>query len=313
MMRQALRACGHGLWVVLQAPLLVVGVLVVTAAVAVPFGLVVRSRVQASLAGQPPLEAWQGDIDPEWWAEFRDRASGLEATFTPAIIGAAAPLDSLSAMLDGTAPPIALALPVGLAVLAWSWLWGGVLDRFRRGAAAGPRGFAAAGLVHLPRFVLISAASLAAVLILYLTVHRLLFGPVYSALAAQAGTERAMFIWRLVLYAVFGILIGITGLVADYARIALVSGRASGAADAIRIGARFVARRAAAAWTVWAVVVLVNGALLAGYVALEAYGGSRVGGWRAVVIGQAYIVSRLVTRLAGAAAEVRVFGSWPAA
>jgi hypothetical protein len=43
------------------------------------------------------------------------------------------------------------------------------------------------------------------------------------------------------------------------------------------------------------------------YGTLEVYGGSQVGGWRAIAIGQLYILFRLALRLAGAASELRLF------
>jgi hypothetical protein len=60
-----------------------------------------------------------------------------------------------------------------------------------------------------------------------------------------------------------------------------------------------------------AVLYLLTGllvvALLTVYGVTEAYGGTRVGGWRAVLIGQAYVVGRLALRLTFAASEVRLF------
>ena len=45
------------------------------------------------------------------------------------------------------------------------------------------------------------------------------------------------------------------------------------------------------------------------YGTLEIYGGSQVGGWRAIAIGQAYIVMRLTIRLIAAASELRLFAA----
>jgi hypothetical protein len=39
----------------------------------------------------------------------------------------------------------------------------------------------------------------------------------------------------------------------------------------------------------------------------EAYGGSRVAGWRGVVIGQAFVIGRIALRLVAIAAEVRLY------
>ena len=51
----------------------------------------------------------------------------------------------------------------------------------------------------------------------------------------------------------------------------------------------------------------ILGVLFVSYGIGEAYGGSRVGGWRGVAIGQLFIVARLALRLIGIAAGVRLY------
>ncbi len=48
-------------------------------------------------------------------------------------------------------------------------------------------------------------------------------------------------------------------------------------------------------------------ALLGVYGVAEVYGGTRLGGWRSILIGQGYIVARLAIRLTLAAGGVRLF------
>lgn len=306
---KAVRAFGAGLWTVCRSPLLIAGVTLVTLASAVPFGLVLGARLQASLANQPPIALGAGEIDGEWWMEFREHARGLEATFTPTIIGFAAPLDNLSAILDGSPRPLALAGPVALAGLLWAFLWGGALHRFAQGRAIGLRAFCAAGLRHTPRFVMISLAAAVVYLLLYLTVHAVLFGPVYHWLASLASSERDAFFFRAALYAVFGALLMTVTLVADYARVSAVSSGAASVRDAIELGARFVRSHAGSAVTLYLLSGALFVALLVVYGSVDIYGGTRIGGWRGVVVGQAYIVARLTIRLAGAAAQMRLFQS----
>jgi len=308
-MRHAVRAFGAGLWTVCRSPLLIVSVTLVTLAAAVPFGLVLGSRLQTSLANQPPISLDSGEIDAEWWMEFREHARGLEATFTPTIIGFAAPLDNLSAILDGTPRPLALVGPVALAGLLWAFLWGGLLHRFAQGRAIGLRAFCAAGVRHTPRFVMISLAAAAIYLLLYLTVHALLFGPVYDWLAARASSERNAFFWRVALYLIFGGLLMTVSLVADYARVSVASAAAGSLRGALESGARFVRAHARSVVMLYLLSGALFVALLVTYGSAEVYGGTRVGGWRGVLIGQAYIVARLTIRLTAAAAEMRLFQS----
>ena len=110
--------------------------------------------------------------------------------------------------------------PVGLYAIVWAFLWGGLLERFATGRRIGIRAFARAGLRRLPAFVAIAAAAALIAALLYLTVHRLLLGPMYEWGAARAGSERNAFFWRVGLYLAFGTLLATISLAADYARVA---------------------------------------------------------------------------------------------
>ena len=66
---------------------------------------------------------------------------------------------------------------------------------------------------------------------------------------------------------------------------------------------------ARAAVTVYLLIGALFVAVTIAYGTLEIYGGSQVGGWRAIAIGQAYIVVRLAIRLTSAAAGLRLFAS----
>src|SRR5262245_8421373 len=95
----AMRAAGQGVALAVRAPGLLLAILAVTVLTAIPFALAVDSPVMTSLAVQPPASAiGASEVDPEWWLEFRRHATGLAATFTPAILGFAAPLDSISSL-----------------------------------------------------------------------------------------------------------------------------------------------------------------------------------------------------------------------
>jgi hypothetical protein len=305
-MSRAVRAIAEGLWMVLCAPVLVAAVTLVTLATAVPFGLVLGTRLQTALAAQQPVSEGSTEIDPEWWMEYRQHAKGLEATFTPTIIGFAAPLDNLSALLDASPRPLALAVPVVASGVVWGFLWGGVIHRFARGYRVGLREFVSAGLRHTPRLVLVSVAAALVYLLLYLTLHAWLFGPIYERLAARASSERDAFLWRVVLYAAFGaVLIGVS-LIVDYTRVSLVSSRVPTVGGAIFSSARFVRGHLPSVLTLYLCTGTLFVALLAAYGTSETYSGTRLGGWRAVLIGQAYIVARLAIRLMLAASEVRL-------
>lgn len=302
----ALRALSAGLWLVLRAPLLVASIVVVTILSAAPFGVVLHGRLQASLDSQPPISLDSGEIDPEWWIEFRAHARGLASTFTPAIMGFAAPLGNLSAVLDRDLPSLVLAGPVALAAVVWAFLWGGLLGRFLAGRRLGPRAFWAAGVRHFPRFLAIALAAAAAAGLLYVTVHPLLFGPVYGALAAAA-SERAAFFCRVALYAVFGSGLAVVSLLADYARVSLASAESATVGQAFAASRRFIAGNLAPVVTLYLLSGVLFALLLTAYGVAEIYGGTRVGGWRGVAAGQLFVVGRIAIRLAAIAAEASLW------
>jgi hypothetical protein len=289
---------------VIRAPLLVLAVALITLLVAVPFAGVLHSRLQASLSVQPHVNLDETEIDPEWWMEFRDHASGLEATFTPAVLGFAATLDGISNVLDGNGIPLALAAPLGLSILAWAFLWGAILSRFNNRA-----GFVSGGRAYFVRFVIVAVVAAAANLILYLTVHRLLFGPVHTWLTGMTGTERDAFFVRVFLYLIFFSMIAMVSLIADYARVAAVTAGASSFGGMMRASIAFVRLRAGAVITLFMLTGLIFVIATIAYGSLEVVGGSEVGGWRAVAIGQAYVLVRLAIRLTFASSELRLFNA----
>jgi len=296
----AISAFVSGLGAVLRAPLTVVAAVVLTFATAIPLALVMGDRVQHALNDQPPIVLGSEEIDADWWLEFRRHAEGLEATFTPAIIGFAAPLSTLSAVLDGDLPATVMLGPIALAVIAWSFLWGVGIERFRRDGSRRAGDLVRAGLTSLPRFVGIAVVAAMAQLALYLTMHKLLFVVVFPLVTEGMANEAGAFMVRVALYAVFGIFVAMVTMIADYARIASALRDSAG-------GAAFVRANWGRAFSLVVIVTLTLLALVVIYGVGEAYGGSRVAGWRGVVIGQAFVILRIAMRLVTIASEVRLF------
>ena len=300
-----LQALGSGLVRVVMSPLVVIAAIVAMLLVAVPFAIVLGSELQTALSNQQPISRDAGEIDPEWWFEYRKHAEGLAATFTPAIIGFAAPLDNLSAMFDGSDRPLILIAPYLLAIAVWSFLWGAALERFAHGTSRA--GFFRAGARTFLQFLTISMLAAAAVVILYWTIHPLLFDLLSPRLEASASTERSAFVIRVVFYVLFGAVLSVIALVADYARVALVIASVTSPVGAIRSSVTFIRRHFASAVTLYVLTGLLFVALMIVYGFVDVYGGSRVGGWRGIAIAQAYIIARIVIRLTFGASEVQLF------
>lgn len=294
---------------VLRSPLLVIGIAAIMLVITVPFAAVVHARLQASLSVQPHVNLNETEIDSEWWMEFRDHARGIMATFTPSVLGFAATLDAISNILDGRAIPAGIVAPLVISLVAWAFMWGAVLERFRAGRGLGVAGFARAGAMHFVPFVVIAIVAAAINLLLFVTVHRLLFGPVHAWLVGMTTTERDAFFVRVVLYLIFFALIATVSLVADYARMAAVADARSGPLTLLRHSLAFIRTHVGAVATLFILTGLIFVVITVAYGTLEVVGGSEVGGWRAVAIGQAYVLLRLAIRLTFAASELRLFSA----
>jgi hypothetical protein len=302
-MSAAVRAFASGLRAVVGAPGLLLVVLFATLLTVAPFGVVLGREIQSALAHQPPIDLAAQEIDAEWWLEYRRHATGLAATFTPAILGFAAPLENISALLDGVVRPSVLALPVVLYAAVWAFLWGVLLQRFHAGQRLHLSGAYSAGARHFVPFVTISILAGVIVLALYATIHAWLFGPLFDAIAARAGSEPAAFAGRVVLYLTFGALLAAVSLAADYTRIAMIVHDTRSVRDGFANAAGLMRSHPTA---VALLFVLSAGTFVA---ALGAYGVAdlRFRGWRAVLLAQAFIVGRLALRLVTAASQLDLY------
>jgi hypothetical protein len=292
-----------GLGRVIRAPFTFAAVLLLTVITVIPFGLVMGSRLQAELNGQPPIALGAEEIDADWWLEFRRHAEGLNATFTPAIIGFAAPLSNLSHLLDGTPQGVVMALPIALAILTWAFIWGLAIERFRDGGSRSAAAQVSAGLRSWPRFAGISVAAVVAQLALYVTIHPLLFRVLFPAITASMANERNAFVVRVLLYVIFGVFLIAVSLAADYTRIASSFRGGVAVGDATS----FIRRHLLPVTVLFLTTTTILGVLMVLYGVGESYGGSRVAGWRGVAIGQAFVMARLAMRLVSIAGEVKLF------
>lgn len=303
----SVKAWIDGLGQVLRAPALVLAVLVVTVVAAVPFGVALRGELDAALAHQPAIDTGATEIDADWWTEFHAQATGLAATFTPTVIGFAAPLDNLSSLLDGTRRPLILVLPALIGVFVWAYLWGVALQRFSTPNAV-PLGRAlVAGTTTLPSFLLISTLAAVAQLVLYATWHPLLLDVIYPSVVSRDVSEPVAFAIRVVFYAVFWIPVAVIGLLADYTRIALVAGGTQRLKDGAAVAARFINRHRGHVIALYGITGLVFALAFLAYGIVDTVGASRVGGWRGVALGQGFVFARLVLRLTTIASALSLF------
>ena len=302
----SLRTWLGGVWRVVCAPFVLLALYALTLAVAAPLG----AWMQQSLPSPEILDVVDVNDPPapdvDWLDEVSLHAPGLARFLSPAVIGVAAPLGNLNAVLDGSAPPLPMLAPIAVFFVCWTAAWGGVVARLANGSRIGIRAALAASRQSTMPLLILGVAGGIAYLVLYLTLHAAMFGPLYDWLSAGA-LERTAFTWRLVLAAIFGGVLLTLGQVLDFAKLAIVLGRAT-VQQALSDSVRLVRRQ----WLTVVVLLLLNGVGLAvlfgGYAASEFIpGGSVPSLWRLVVGGQALILGRLLLRLVLTGAQVDLY------
>jgi hypothetical protein len=139
-------------------------------------------------------------------------------------------------------------------------------------------------------------------------VHAWLFDDFYGHVTREVSVERTAFLWRLGLYAIFGLLLIAANAIFDYAKVRAVVEDRRSMLFALLAGFRFVRRNAGAAATLY----LLNGLLFVGILALYAAIAPGAGGagpvmWLGFAVSQIYLLARLWVRLVFVASEVSLF------
>ena len=136
--------------------------------------------------------------------------------------------------------------------------------------------------------------------------HSWLFDDLYARLTRDLTVERTAFVVRMLLYAAFLLLLFVTNLVFDYAKIRAVVEDRRSMVGALLAAIRFIRRRP----TATAGLYLLNGVLFV--TALAAYAATAPGAgsgaiWSAFLIGQVYVVARLFIKLVFYASQTAYF------
>ena len=124
-----------------------------TLLLAIPLGLLLRGNLQTALGNSVAADGMADGVAWEWWQQFSSQATGLDRSFTTSVIGFAAVVANLSALLDGDGQePVIVAVVVGYLVV-WTVFSGGVLDRYARNRATRSAGFFSACGVYGSRLL----------------------------------------------------------------------------------------------------------------------------------------------------------------
>lgn len=275
---------------------------------AVPLTLALHDAIASHLGDSVAADAVSQGVHWEWWEEFQGGAHGIEQTFTPSVIGFAAVLRNLSTFFDRGELHGTLVAVVVFYLTFWAFLIGGILDRLARQRRVTAFGFFAACGTYFFRFCRLAVLVGLSYWLLVGPLHGWLFGDLYAKLTDDLTVERSAFAIRLGLYAVFGSLLVGVNLLFDYAKIRAVVEDRHSMIGALLAAGRFVRRRPAATVGLYLLNSLLFGLVLLAYAVVSPVAGAETAAvWPAVVIGQAYVIARLFTKLVFYASQTAYF------
>jgi hypothetical protein len=290
------------------APMVLAGMFAVTLFVALPLSYALRGMIAAHLGNSLAAETAASGTNYDWWQEFSAQASGLGTTFVPSIVGFGAVLDNLNGILDNVPLASTIAGATAAWLVLWSFLGGGLIDRFARARRTRSHGFFGACGMHFWRLLRLGACAWLVYAILFGYVHRWILTSAFESLTRDVTAERTAFAVRAAGYLLFGVLLVACNMVFDYARIRIVVEDRRSAIGGIVAGARFVRRHAAGALALYA----LNAASFLLVVALYAVvapgaPGSGLSMWIVLSVGEVYILARHYLKLQFYASETAFF------
>jgi hypothetical protein len=305
-----LRAWGQGFGRVSRAPVILLGLWLITGLLSVPITLEVRDRIQTQLGDSLEADTVASGVNYDWLQEFMGQANGLSATVSPAVVGFAAVLDNLSAFLDATMRPVIIASAAALYLAVITFLAGGIIDRYARDRAVRAVGFFTVCGVFFFRFLRLGIIAAAAYGLLFGSLHPWLFDTLYPRLTADMTSERSAFLTRAALYLVFAAPLAAVNLVLDYAKVRAVVEDRRSMIGALAAAVSFVRRNGSSVSGLYAINVLVFAGVLAGYaVVAPGVGAAGMSMWLAFGLGQFYVIARLWVKLLFWSSETALFQS----
>ncbi len=291
-----------------SAPAVLVGVFLVTSAMALPLALTLRGMLRDHLGSSLAANEVADAVNYDWWQEFQAQAAGLGTTFTPSVIGFAAVLDNVAGVLDAHPPSAPVFGALGAYLVVWMFLSGGIIDRFARQKATRAHGFFAASGVFFFRFLRLGIVAGLVYGFLYWYVHEWLFERWFVNATRDVAVERTAFFWRVGMYAIFGALLIATNVLFDYAKIRAVVEDRRSMIVALLASMRFVVRNSGRVLGLYGLNALVFLTLVAIW-ALVAPGAGRAGlsMWLAFLFAQLYLLARLFLKLQFIASQTALF------
>ncbi len=299
-------ALADGIARVRRAPAILAGMWLMTIAATLPPALVLRGMIEDHLGHSEAADQASNGVNYEWWQEFAEQASGVGATFRPTIVGFAAVLDNASRFVDARPGPVVIVAGAAAYLALWTFLAGGILDRYARDRATRAHGFFSVCGVFFFRFLRLAIIMAIVYGLLFGVVHPWLFGPaIYGRFTRDLTVERTAFLLTIGLYLVFGLALAACNLVFDYAKVRAVVEDRRSMIGAIRAAAGFIGRNASGAVALYLFDFGLFLVAVAIYALIAPGGGPSI--WLALAISQIYIAARVWVKLLFWASETALF------
>src|SRR5689334_18941899 len=165
---------------VATAPAIVLGVWLLNVLAAIPLTILLHDQIASHLGPSVRSEQVARGFDVDWWEEFEARADALGRSFGPTVIGFAAPLSNISAVADAELPATPILVAVAGWLLLWTFLAGGIIDRYARNRPIRAAGFFGACGDWFGRMLRLDVVAGFAYFVLFAWIHPLLFDRFYG-------------------------------------------------------------------------------------------------------------------------------------
>ena len=299
-----------GLGKVLGSPSVVLWLWVANVVVALPAAMVLTGSIRESVGGSLVDEKLRDGFDMGWYGEYLANAKGIESSFTPTIIGAGGFFNNIEAWFNGNlfeVHPGLLGFGI-LYALLWSLFLGGVLHRY--GEAAGLfrlEEFLSHGGKYFFRFVRLAALSG----VLYYGIYRFsdwLFRRI-ERVTEDVTIEESVFAYVVMASLLVVFLLTFVNMAFDYAKIATFRENRRSAVLASLKGFGFVLSHMGRTMSLYYGLGIVGLVMLFMYhtIAPGAGQSTMLGVGAAFVVGQLYLLAKLVLRLTFYSGQMALF------
>lgn len=278
--------------------------------VGLPLAFAVRDLLKESMGSSLVAVDMTQGFDMGWYGEFAyHNPHGLAETFGPWLVGILPVLVNLERLLDGALFEVDPALLTAAAVwlLVWVFLSGGILSRFARSGGAGPSFTADCG-EYFFRFLRLLGLSL----LFYFGLFKGLAEPLHDwvmAVSLDVTEERQVIVLNVLVYGFVAALLVLVRLSLDYAKIAVVVEKRRSTLLAFLRGLRFVLGNPVKTGGLFTCLALAGGVVVLAYSLIAAGPGQGHASTilLAFLLGQVYLVARLVLKLWQLAGETALF------